>query len=189
MDTTSGTLLNRVKDFRDATAWRDFFALYFPLLRKYARMRGLRAADAEEVAQECMHTLARHLRSFEYTRSRGRFRGFLRTLVENKIVDLHRRRPQPFRFGKLERVAAPAADDEVWDRVWLREHLTYCIERLESRCSDHTVQAFKLYALQDWPVEKVCRALGLTANQVYLAKTRMIRRLRQDMARLIGNVA
>ena len=60
--------------------------------------------------------------------------------------------------------------------------------RLELRCADHTVQAFRLYVLQDWPVERVCETLGLSANQVYLAKTRMIRRLREEVTQLVGDV-
>ncbi|MCK4340659.1 MAG: sigma-70 family RNA polymerase sigma factor [Phycisphaerae bacterium] len=161
MDTTSTTLLERVRD----------------------------AAEAEEVAQECMESLARHLRSFQYSRSRGRFRSFLRRMANNQIANRQRRkRLLQARSGELEGLAAPESTEQAWDRVWLREHLAYCLKNLASRCSDHTIQAFRLYALEDWPVEKVCRKLDLSANQVYLAKTRMIRRLRKEITQFVGDV-
>jgi RNA polymerase sigma-70 factor (ECF subfamily) len=189
METTSATLLGRVRDVRDGDAWREFFALYFPLIRKYARARGLHADDAEEVAQECMKLLAQHMRRFRYSPNRGRFRGYLRTLVQHQIASLWRRkRPRQARAGDFEAWAAAPAPDAPWERLWLREHLVYCVARLELRCADHTVQAFRLYVLQDWPVERVCETLGLSANQVYLAKTRMIRRLREEVTQLVGDV-
>ena len=189
MDRTSGTLLDRVKDAGDGDAWREFFALYFPLLTKYARLRGLNAADAEEVAQNCMETLATHMRGFEYVPARGRFRGYLRRIVNNHITDrLRRRRMHQARTGELEALAGPDGSADAWDQLWLREHLAFCLERLESRCADGTVQAFKLYVLQELPVEEVCARLGLTSNQVYQAKTRMIRRLRAAVGQTVGKV-
>jgi len=186
---TSVTLLERVRDVGDAEAWRTFFGLYFPMVTKYARIRGLRASEAEEVAQECMKTLAGHMRSFQYSRGRGRFREYLRKMVNHQVANMHRRkRPRQAQTGELENLASPDASRAAWDRAWLREHLAFCIKKLDSRCSDHTVRAFQLYALQEWPVEKVCETLGINANQVYLAKTRMIRRLRKEIVQLIGDV-
>ena len=193
MDTTSTsvTLLNRVRDPSDAEAWQEFFQLYFPLVVKYVRWHGLNRLDAEEIAQQCMAALARQMRDFDYSPAKGRFRGFLRTMVRQRMIDRQRRkRIRQARTGELEAVAAPEEtnDDGAWDRLWMREHLLYCIHRLESRYSPQTVEAFRLYALQDWPVARVCRVLGMTANQVYVSKTPMIRRLREDLARLVGNV-
>ena len=189
--TTSITLLNRVRDPSDAEAWQDFFQLYFPLIVKYVRWHGLNRHDAEETAQQCMSALARQMRDFHYSPAKGRFRGFLRKMVQQRIVDWKRRkRTRQARTGELEALAAPeeTADDGTWERLWMREHLLYCVRRLESRYSQQTVEAFRLYALQDWPVARVCRVLGMTANQVYVAKTRMIRRLREDLVRLVGDV-
>lgn len=189
MDKTSVTLLQRVKDPGDAQAWEEFFKLYYPLVMKYARIRGLRTSDAEEVAQECMRSLATHMPHFEYSTSRGRFRNYLSTMVHNKIYDLLRRKHPPTAGGAaLDQVPAPEETEAMWDQVWLWEHLTYCIDRMESRCADHTMRAFRLYVLEGRPVEEVCQTLDLSANQVYLAKTRMIQRLRTEVRELVGNV-
>ena len=65
--------------------------------------------------------------------------------------------------------------------VWL-------LPSLEARFSAATVAAFRCYALKGWSVERVCRALNLTPNQVYLAKSRVTRRLCREMRRLVGDV-
>ena len=148
MESTSATLLQRVKDPRDEEAWREFFRLYFPILQEYARRCGLRPAEAEEVAQECMKTLAGRMRGFCYSRDRGRFKNFLRAMVNNQVANQRRRRSaRQAHTGELENLPSPEASRRTWDQVWLREHLAYSIERLESRCSSHTVKAFRLYAL------------------------------------------
>ena len=187
METTSATLLERVRDAEDAPAWREFFELYFPLLKRYARRRGLAEADAEEVAQDCMQTLARRMHSLEYDPARGHFRGYLRTMVERRIIDQHRRRAAcQARTGELDRMPAAEESQALWERLWLREHLRYCLSRLETRYSRQTVAAFELYVLREWPVERVCAELGLSANQVYLAKTRIGRKLRLALGDLVG---
>jgi len=189
MDSTSATLLDRVRDAADARAWGEFFDLYFPLLRHYARRRGLAETEAEEVAQDCMHTLAKKMKGLEYDPARGRFRGYLKTMVDRRIIDMRRRRvARQARTGELECVLTDEESEGLWDRLWLREHLLTCIDRLGERVGEQTVKAFKLYALEDRPVEEVCRRLEMSANQVYLAKTRMIRRLRTAIRAQIGDV-
>ena len=189
METTSVTLLERVKDPRDETAWRAFYGLYQPMLVKYAKVQGLRGPEAEDVAQDCMASLARHMRRFRYARDRGRFREYLRRTANNRIASLRRRRqPRSARTGELETLPARTTAEADWERLWLREHLSYCMKRVASRHSAGTARAFRLYALQGWPVQKVCRALDMSANQVYLAKTRMIRRLREEITRMVGDV-
>lgn len=189
MDNTSATLLERVRNPKDEHAWRTFFELYHPLIARYARMRGLTGPDAEDVAQDCMASLARSMKRFEYAPRSGSFRAYLRKTVNNRVVEMYRRRhPRSARTGELETLASREPSRADWDQVWLREHLAYCVKRVAARYSDKTVRAFQLYALEDWPVDKVCRELGINANQVYLAKTRMVRRLRKEIAQLVGDV-
>jgi len=189
MESTSATLLERVRDPRDAAAWRQFFGLYSPLLKNYARRYGLGASDAEEVAQECMKRLAERMGDFRYSRDRGRFKNFLRKMVNNLVANHRRRkRPRQARTGELERLASSEMSRDAWEQVWLQEHLAYCLKAMESRYSTATVHAFRLYALQNWPVERVCERVGISANQVYLAKSRMIRRLRIEVTRFVGDV-
>jgi len=191
MDTTRPSLLVRVKRTDDKTAWREFYNLYAPLLSRFGRSRGLGAEEAEDVAQECMNILSRKMKDFDYSRGRGSFKNYLFTQVCHLIADrLRHKRPRPAESAELRRAKAPN-DDELakqWELHWVQEHLAYCLRNIESEFSPTTITAFKLYVLEDWPVEKVCETLSISTNQVYLAKSRVTRRLRSELTELVGEV-
>ena len=159
MDTTNPSLLERVRNPADGASWKEFYALYSPLLLRYGRQRGLSRADTEDVVQECMRVLAQQMPRFQYRRSRGRFKSYLRTLADNKIKNLfRRRRPRPARSGELSGLAQSQEHTRsTWDEAWMREHLTYCLKRLETKFAPETRAAFRYYVLLGWPVEKVCQ--------------------------------
>lgn len=190
MDTTRPTLLLRVRHRDDQSAWKEFFDLYFPLLSRYARHRGLAQDQADEIAQDCMKVLAETMGSFDYSRDRGTFKGYLFTLVVRRIGDtLRRKRPQQAGTRVFEDLAeTEPSPDERWEANWLRSHLLFCLQRIENEYTDSTIAAFKLHVLDEWSVEKVCEALKLSANQVYLAKSRVTQRLRREMTELVGDI-
>ena len=99
MNTTRSSLLERLRDPSDEIAWREFDELYSPLMRSYARARGLDDDDASEVASESMALLIQKMPNFEYDRKKGKFRGLLRRIVNNKITDKQRRKPVQDGFG------------------------------------------------------------------------------------------
>jgi RNA polymerase sigma-70 factor (ECF subfamily) len=188
MDTTRASLLLRVRDRGDSLAWGEFDTLYRPLLKRYASARGLGADDAEDVAQHCLLTVARKIREFEYDPTRGRFRAWLRKLVNDHVSSVfRRRREQAARTGDFERPQErePLPDEE-WERIWLEEHLKYCMNLVRKQVAPQTFEAFYRVAIEDWPVERTCQELGMTANQVYVAKSRMTRRLQALMRDLAG---
>jgi len=189
-ESTSESLLKRVRDGGDAASWREFNALYSPLLVRYARCRGLRRSDAQDIAQECMGILVKVMPQFDYDRRRGRFKSYLRTLANNAIANrFRRRRPRLARTGELTGMANddPTAQ-AAWETAWRREHLAYCLKRVETRFSSETLEAFRQHVLNERPVAEVCASLNMTANQVYLAKSRVTRRLRIEMEALVGEV-
>ena len=189
MESTRPTLLERVRDPRDTAAWREFDRLYSPLIFRYVVRQGVRNADAEELAQDCMKDLAKLLPRFVYSPQKGRFKAYLKTLVDHRVARFRRRvKPALTSRSRLERVVATTGSNADWDGLWMREHLLHCLRALESKSTDVTVKAFRLYALDEWPIERVCRHLGLTPNQVYLAKSRMTRRLRAALRDQIGDI-
>lgn len=160
------------------------------MLARYARRRGLNINEAEEVAQSCMEKLSRTMRTFQYSRSCGSFKNYLFVMVTHAIANAARGH-RMLRAGTdvLENLRKSKTDaDEQWNTHWLQEHLRYALERLDVEFSGSTIAAFKLYALQEWSVEKVCSTLGMTPNQVYLAKSRVTSRLRRELEELIGHV-
>ena len=190
MDTTRSTLLLRVRQADDQAAWKEFFALYFPLLEKFAQRCGLDRDEAEEIAQSCMDSLVRRMRDFNYSPQRGKFKSYLFRMVSNKI-NTYRRRKRPGQLASEEMRLLRASEEEtrtVWEGVWLKEHLRFALKSIESGFAGNTVAAFKLYALKSWPVEKVAAKLDMTANQVYLAKSRVTARLRKELTTAVGKV-
>lgn len=188
VDTTRSTLLERVKLRTDRTAWKEFFDLYWPMLVGFARQRGLNRADAEDVAQECLDTLSRTMATFDYSRGKGAFKNYLYTIIVRRVSNrLREKRPRLAASSELKAAAAPRSQSSAeWDRHWIRRHVEVGLERLQGEFAESTMAAFKLYALKDWPVDRVCESLGLTANQVYLAKSRVTARLREELAGWVG---
>lgn len=191
MDDTRPSLLIRVRDPRDGEAWRQFDELYRPLIVRFARAAGLPAADADDLGQECLTELVRRLPQFEYDRARGGFRRWLRVFVRYRVRNYFRkRREQNARTGDFTRPQdRESSPSQVWERIWLQEHMHYCLEQIRDEFEPQTYAAFKHYVLDEWPVSRVCEALGVNANQVYIAKSRVAARLRVVMAELLGDAA
>lgn len=191
MDTTRASLLMRIKDPANATAWRDFDAIYRPMLHRFATLRGLDDSTAEDVVQHCMASVHQHIRSFEYDPSRGRFKSWLRTMVNNRIRNLHRDRhedeakTQDFRRSQ-DREPSP---EEAFDKLWMEEHLRHAMEELHKEVGDSTYAAFTAYAIDGKPVEDVCKQYEMTANQLYKIKWRLTQRLSEMLKNLIGEDA
>lgn len=188
MDPTSASLLQRVKDPRDSASWREFYRIYQPLLYRYARARGLNQETADELVQQCMTVLSQKMAEFEYSKEKGGFKYWLRRLANNKINDYFKKRKLPqadsgdFRRAQ-DREQSP---DELWDHQWRQRHLKYCLELIRDEVAPHTYQAFEYHVLAEWPVERVCQTLKLSADQVYTAKSRITKRLRAKMSELLG---
>ena len=186
MDKTSETLLHRVRDRGDDGAWDEFFRIYAPLLERFARGHGLSAGDAEEVRDQCLEVVARKMPAFEYERARGGFKGWLYRIAHGKVVD-HLRKPAARRAethelgGLVDRAPDP---EEAWEGHWRSEHLRYCLEHARLREPERSFQAFELLLMDGLSVPEVCERMGMNANQVYKAKSRVLRRVRETFERI-----
>jgi RNA polymerase sigma factor (sigma-70 family) len=188
VDRTGGTLLRRIKDPNDATAWREFDRIYRPLLLRYARARGLSDCDADDIAQQCMESVGRGMATFDYAGEKGGFKHWLHRIVENKATDLCRKRRLPLARTRDLNGPDPAAESpaDTWERHWETEHLQYCLRHLRRELPDKTYRMFHLYALQERTADEVATMLGVTRNQVWLTKSRVLKQLRQMMVTLFG---
>ena len=186
MTTTRKTLLHRVKDRDDREAWQQFFELYAPLLEGYARAQGLARADAEEVRDQCLEVLARRLPDFEYERAKGSFQSWLHAIARGKVVDLLR--TKRVRAGETTELSAlpdpDPAPDETWERQWRAEHLRYGLREARQSEPHEIYRVFELLLVEELPVPEVCVRTGLNRNQVYKAKARILRRVRETLERL-----
>lgn len=187
METTRPSLLIRVRDRADRDAWYEFDSIYRPMLLRFVQARGLAGADAEEVVQASMSALCEHIAGFDYDPARGRFKAWLRTMVNNRVRNFFRDRKE-FRAasGAMSLADQGAGPDEVFDALWRQEHMKHCLRRIRDEVAETTFDAFIAYAMEEQPIEEVCRRFDMTANQVHAIKSRMVARIRQRMVELLG---
>jgi len=183
MDTTRGSLLGRIREPRNAEAWREFDGIYRPMLYRFARARGLGDADAEDIVQYCMAAIQKYIGGFEYDPSKGRFKGWLRTMVNNRVRMLLRKRGADLAESKdfkrpQQREQSP---EETFDELWLQEHLKHALEQLRGEVAESSFRAFNLYVFEEQPVEQVCEELNMSTDQVYAIKYRLTKKLSDKM--------
>ena len=186
MEDTRSTLLVRLTNREDEDAWRTFDKLYRPMLVGYARTRGLSTHDAEDVAQQCVEAVLGNIDRYQHV---GSFKAWLRTIAENKIRDESRRRREQQAPASV--LSAQADSDpgpsEIWERHWFNEHLRYCVEQGRPDVSENTYQAFYPNVIEGRPAKAVAERLGISVNQVYVSKFRVMERVRRMLADLTGS--
>ncbi len=191
---TRVTLLTRLRDGQDADAWREFFDLYGPVVYRFARNRGLQDADAADLMQDVLRSVARNAHRMEYDPKRGTFRGWLYTVTRNKIYNfLSSQKNRPRASGDsdaYERLqAAPAREEDGPDADWEREYQ----QRLTDRAMDQvkgefqtaTWQAFWGTAVEGKPAGEVGVGLKMSPGAVYVAKSRVLARLRDAVRKMV----
>jgi RNA polymerase sigma-70 factor (ECF subfamily) len=183
---TSLTLLEGLKK-GDPEAWRSLVYLYGPLVFHWCASAYLQTGDAEDIAQEVFLTVALKIRSFRRERTGDTFRGWLCKITRHKVGDWLRRRyrgPQVSgvdAWKELEKIAVPAScerSDEA-DREQLNELYDRALELIRAEFAETSWQAFwRVVVAGEMPAD-VAQDLHLSRNAVYVAKSRILRRLRE----------
>jgi RNA polymerase sigma-70 factor (ECF subfamily) len=191
---TRVTLLVRLRDGRDADAWREFFDLYGPVVYRFARNRGLQDADAADLMQDVLRSVARNAAKMEYDPKRGTFRGWLYTVTRNKIYNfLNGQRIRPKASGdddareRLEALPAREEDgpDADWEREYQKRLTDRAMELVKGEFQFATWQAFWGTAVDGKPASEVGASLKMSAGAVYVAKSRVLARLRDEVKRMM----
>lgn len=173
----------RVRDIGDSKAWAEFHSLYSELIYRYAIARGLQPSDAEDVRSACYEAAVKQMPNFEYKRSQGSFKGWLKTIVNRRVIDLHRQnREVVLSSHELASMKDPNLNaDELWELEWKKQHLRHCVSRAKLEVSDQVAKAFQMLAEDGFSVPAVCQQLNMSANQVYKAKSQMLAKVRALM--------
>ncbi len=178
---TSVSLLLRLRRGSDSAAWERFVELYTPVMYRWAEQLGAQAADSADLIQDVFILLVRTLPRFEYDRDRS-FRAWLRTVVANKWRERHRRKSPQYVSGSHLELAAGLDDDSAWDDAQDRAAICrQALELIRPEFSPTTWTAFSDTAVHGRSVTEVAEALKITANAVYLARGRVLKRLRQEL--------
>jgi RNA polymerase sigma-70 factor (ECF subfamily) len=182
MSTTSISLLARLRHPGDEQAWRRFVALYTPLLYHWAKTSGLRGGDAEDLVQDVFTVLIGKLPQFEYDRGQS-FRGWLRTIAVNRCRDRFRRRQHQPRLVGAEQFDGESPDGIPWlaEAEYRSQLVARALELMRREFEEPTWRACFECTVNDRPAADVARELGLSVNAVYVAKSRVLRRLRQEL--------
>lgn len=188
MYTTSPTLLQRLRERDHQEAWARFVDLYTPLLLTWARKAGLSPEDASDHVQDVFVHLLRKLPEFRYDRRKGAFRGWLRTLFCNKLCDRFRRQ-SPVVGQANDAELSGLMDSGVADPFTEEEHKGYLVRRalelMQAEFEPSTWQACWELVVNELPAAAVGKKLGISENAAYIAKLRVLRRLRQELAEFL----
>jgi RNA polymerase sigma-70 factor (ECF subfamily) len=186
---THTTLLTRLADGNDRTAWDDFCARYGELIRRFAQRQGLQPADCDDCLQEVQVKLTRSLPQFEYNPAKGKFRSYLKTVVQRAVYDRFQQKGRASVMLSTRDVcgsASTSADaDQAWEIEWRQYHVYTAMRDIESEFSTRCIRAFETYAVNGEPAQVVANQLGMSLEQVYQSKSRIMKRLSEVIARQI----
>ena len=180
---TKPSLLLRVRDADDSASWDEFAEIYGPVIRKYCHRRGLQSTDADDVVQETLLQVSRSIGTFDYDSSRGRFRDWLGTVVRNKITrffESKSRQVSTIDNNPSAQLEASSEDPE-WTANMHARILEVALLRIRVDFEPLTWDAFERLWCVGCSAPEVARTLGMTIDTVYAAKSRVLRRLREEI--------
>jgi RNA polymerase sigma factor (sigma-70 family) len=191
---TNPSLLLRIRDAQDTLAWSQFANLYAPLIHEFARRYGLQDADAADVTQEVLRAVARAVKELDYDPRLGSFRGWLYTVVRNQVrKTLGRKQAHQCGTGGteaqmlLEKQLSPEKDETAeWHADYERRVFAHAATQVRGDFQETTWQAFWLTGVDGKGAKEVAEELGLTVAAVYLAKGRVMARLKEQIRLLQG---
>ena len=192
---TRASLLVRLRDGGDAGAWREFVHLYAPIIYGFARKRGLQDADAADLMQEVLRSVSLAAKRLEYDPARGSFRGWLFTITRNKVfnfLESRSRRVMGSGDSRVQQRLEQQADSDgalsaEWEANYQRTMANQAMERVKGEFQAATWDAFIQTAVEGRTPSQVASRVGLSVGAVYVAKSRVIARLRQEIERMQGD--
>ncbi|HZN33712.1 MAG TPA: sigma-70 family RNA polymerase sigma factor [Pirellulaceae bacterium] len=188
---TRASLILRLPDGADVQAWDEFAAIYGPLVYRLARRQGLQPADADDLVQEVLSAVARSVEGWLHNGQRGPFRAWLLRIAKNAAINvLTRKRHQPLAAGGHDLLLAQTADPAgelsgEFDLEYRREVFRWAATQLRDLVADSTWQAFWRTSVEEQPIERVAQELKMSVGSVYIARSRVMARLR-ELARNFG---
>lgn len=196
---TRQSLLSRLKDQEDQAGWREFFDTYWRLIYGVARRAGLSDAESQDVVQETLVVVARHMPEFRYDPARGSFKAWLHTVVRSRLSEHFRKAKRTTQreiapaapasetatdFWEKLPDPATAALDQVWQAEWEQNLLDAALRRVRAKVSARQFLIFSLATLKETPLATIRRKLDVNVAQIYLARHRVGKLVKAEIARL-----
>lgn len=194
---TRASIIGRLRDSADLEAWNQVVDTYSPLLYRYCLSRGLQGADAFDISQNVLIKL----RDFEYRPEKGKFRAWLGTVVRNEVNMLWRKKRNTTAITSLN--VAPGRPALDWERIFHAHILDTALNRIRPEFTGKAWQAFEKLAIRvqetgdarqlvwvnDGSATDIANQLGQSREWVYKTKSRILRRLRDEILSLADELA
>ena len=186
--TTRKSLLIRIKDRDDTESWSQFVDLYGPLVYRFGKRKRLQDADASDMMQDVMQRVAQSIEKFEYDPALGRFRSWLFLISRQCIANqLKRKARQPIgsadsKVARILEQAPTEQDESVWEDEYRHHILNWAMDQIRIQFSESTWQAFHETAFKNRSASEVASDLNMSVGAVYIAKSRITKRLREKVA-------
>ena len=184
---TSHSLIARVKDLGDGAAWTEFLGIYQPVVFRMARRRGLQDADAQDVMQQVFLSISKSIEGWTPGDLQPPFRAWLTTISRNAITKALTRRPRDAATGStsiVELLGAQPDPQETTAEILAearKELIRWATEQIRSEFSEATWNAFWRTAIEGVPIAEVAKSTGRSAGAVYVARYRVIARLKEKV--------
>lgn len=191
---TRVSLILRLGEPSNVQAWQEFAEIYTPMLLDAARRKGLQPADCEDIAQEILFGVARSVQRFHPDASRAKFRTWLWRIARNRIADFvaNDRRSVPLTGGDswVEQASSQAAaalstaEREAVERDLQAGIFRVAASHVRRRLTPSTWAAFEATAISGQPAAKAARSCGLSIGGVYVARSRVMKLISEEVQRL-----
>jgi RNA polymerase sigma-70 factor (ECF subfamily) len=193
MTSTSRSLLQRLQDRDDTHAWKRLLTVYEPWLRGWLSRTGLQQADRDDVLQEVLTVVSQKAGDFVHNGQPGAFRAWLRAILVNQVKHhLRAKRAREEAAGPapladwLEQMADPSsALSQEWEREHDRQLVRRVLTSIQHEFNGTTWQVFQMLVFEEVPPAEVAQRLEITTNAVYVAKARVMSRLREEVSGLV----
>jgi RNA polymerase sigma-70 factor (ECF subfamily) len=187
---TRRSLVERLRNWEDQQHWQEFFETYWRLIYGVARQSGLTDAEAQDVVQETVITVAKNITKYE--REAGSFKGWLLHITRWRIADQFRKRAPatlqgPTRGSSRETATIERIPDgfdlrATWDTEWHQHVFQAALLRVKRRVDAKHYQIFDCLVVKQWPASKVAQSLSVSLAQVYIVKHRLSAQLKKEVA-------
>jgi len=198
---TRRSLLSRLKSWDNQDSWRAFFNTYWRLIYDFALKAGLDEGQAQDAVQETIISVAKQMKGFKYDPALGSFKGWLLQVTRRRVADQMRKRYRTGEVGALHAddpgVAALMAEmpddsstqlEELWDKEWRQHMADAALAKVKRQVRPEQFQMFEFAVLKGWPARKVAEALGASLTQVYMARHRIGKLVKNEVRHLERNM-
>ena len=184
---TRFSLIEKIKDPRDAEAWSEFAAIYYPLVFNICRRKGLQHADATDITQEVLSRVANAVENYKHGQPGSTFRGWLYRITRNLTIDFFRRQGRdPLAIADhhddLQQIQEPSLEESQEFHLAFRKQMFSVVAKVvQTQVHPQTWAAFWKTEIEHLDITAASKELSMTRGAIYVARSRVIAKLRKEI--------